>query len=151
VLEPGEMVMFPNSIVHGSSINLGPDRRFLLLVEMLPTWAERPRGRESAMLVRGMDTFDHFDDEPRPDGEFTPTALANWQRVVESRAKRSSRTAATPPARPTEASAPRRSPDRSWASGARDGRVAAGAECAPAGSPTRLNRRPVGGAVSRIG
>jgi len=35
-----------------------------------------------------MDTFDHFDDEPRPDGEFTPTALANWQRVVESRAKR---------------------------------------------------------------
>ena len=53
MLEPGEMVMFPNSIVHGSSINLGPDRRFLLLVEMVPIWAERPRGRESAMLVRG--------------------------------------------------------------------------------------------------
>jgi len=87
-LEPGEMVMFHNSLVHGSSINVGPDRRFLLLVEMVPTWAERPRGRESAMLLRGADTLDHFDDEPRPDGEFTPTAVANWQRVVESRAKR---------------------------------------------------------------
>jgi len=88
VLGPGEMVMFHNSPVHGSSINVGPDRRFLLLVEMVPTWAEQPRGRESAMLVRGVDALDHFDDEPRPDGEFTPAALANWQRVVESRAKR---------------------------------------------------------------
>lgn len=88
VLGPGEMVMFHNSLVHGSSTNVGPDRRFLLLVEMVPTWAERPRGRESAMLLRGVDALDHFDDEPRPDGEFTPTALANWQRVVESRAKR---------------------------------------------------------------
>ena len=40
VLQPGEMVMFHNSLVHGSSINVGPDRRFLLLVEMVPTWAE---------------------------------------------------------------------------------------------------------------
>lgn len=88
VLEPGEMVMFHNSLVHGSSVNVGPDRRFLLLVEMVPTWAERPRGRESAMLLRGVDTLDRFDDEPRPDGEFTEQALANWKRVVEARAKR---------------------------------------------------------------
>ena len=88
VLQPGEMVMFHNSLVHGSSINVGPDRRFLLLVEMVPTWAERPRGRESAMLLRGVDTLDRFDDEPRPDGEFTKAALANWKRVVDSRAKR---------------------------------------------------------------
>ena len=87
-LEPGEMVMFHNSLVHGSSINAGPDRRFLLLVEMVPTWATQPRGRESAMLLRGVDTLDRFDDEPRPDGEFTETALENWKRVVESRAKR---------------------------------------------------------------
>ena len=88
VLAPGEMVMFHNSLVHGSSINVGPDRRFLLLVEMVPTWAERPRGRESAMLLRGIDKYDAFDDEPRPDGEFTEQALANWKRVVDSRAKR---------------------------------------------------------------
>jgi phytanoyl-CoA dioxygenase PhyH len=88
VLEPGEMVLFHNSIVHGSAPNLGPDRRFLLLVEMVPTWASMPRFRESAMLVRGADRFGHFDDEPRPDGEFTETALANWQRVVDARARR---------------------------------------------------------------
>jgi len=88
VLEAGEMVMFNSSLVHGSAENAGPDRRFLLLIEMVPTWAERPRGRESAMLLRGTDAFGHFDDEPRPDGEFTPTALANWKRVVDARAKR---------------------------------------------------------------
>jgi hypothetical protein len=87
-LEPGEMVMFHNSLVHGSAVNRGPDRRFLLLVEMVPTWAERPRGRESAMLLRGTDVHGAFDDEPRPDGEFTETALANWQRVAEARGKR---------------------------------------------------------------
>jgi non-haem Fe2+, alpha-ketoglutarate-dependent halogenase len=87
-LAPGEMVMFHNSLVHGSAPNLGPDRRMLLLVEMVPTWASRPRSRESAMLVRGVDTHGTFDDEPRPDGEFTETALANWQRVVDARARR---------------------------------------------------------------
>ncbi len=87
VLQPGEMVMFTNSLVHGSATNVGPDRRFLLLVEMLPTWAKPARVRQSAMLLRGRDTIGSFDDEPRPDGEYTETALANWQRVVDARAK----------------------------------------------------------------
>jgi len=54
-LKPGEMAMFTNALVHGSGTNLGPDRRFLLLVEMLPTWAKPPRVRQSALLVRGSD------------------------------------------------------------------------------------------------
>ena len=88
VLEPGEMVMFHNSIVHGSATNHGPEHRILLLVEMVPTWAKMSKFRESAMLVRGQDLHGNFDDEPRPDGEFTETALANWKRVVDARAKR---------------------------------------------------------------
>jgi hypothetical protein len=87
-LEPGEMVMFHNSLVHGSSPNRGADRRILLLVEMVPAWARMDRFRESAMLVRGVDTHGNFDDEPRPDAEFSETALANWKRVVDARAKR---------------------------------------------------------------
>jgi Phytanoyl-CoA dioxygenase (PhyH) len=83
----GEMVLFDNSLVHGSGTNLGPDRRFLLLVEMLPTWATPPRVRQSTMLLRGVDTYGSFDDEPRPDGEWTSAALANWSRIVEKRAK----------------------------------------------------------------
>lgn len=88
VLEPGEMVMFHNSLVHGSAANRGPDRRYLLLVEMVPTWAKMADFRESALLVRGADTHGNFDDEPRPDGEFTEAALANWKRVVDARARR---------------------------------------------------------------
>jgi hypothetical protein len=76
------------SLVHGSSVNVGPDRRFLLLVEMVPTWASPPRARESAMLLRGADTHGTFDDEPRPDGEWTETALANWERVAAARGRR---------------------------------------------------------------
>src|SRR5437870_9204284 len=86
-LRPGEMAMFDNSLIHGSGTNFGPDRRFLLLVEMLPTWAKPPRVRQPAMLVRGTDTTGKFDDEPRPDGEWTEQALANWSSVVNSRSK----------------------------------------------------------------
>ena len=87
VLQPGEMVMFNNMLVHGSGTNLGPDRRYLLLVEMLPTWASAPKVRQSAMLMRGVDTYGTFDDEPRPDAEWSPTAVANWTKVVNARAK----------------------------------------------------------------
>ena len=87
-LHPGEMVLFHNSLVHGSAVNHGPDRRILLLIEMVPTWAAMDKFRESAMLVRGTDTFGNFDDEPRPDAEFSDMALANWKRVVDARAKR---------------------------------------------------------------
>jgi ectoine hydroxylase-related dioxygenase (phytanoyl-CoA dioxygenase family) len=86
VLQPGEMVMFDNSLVHGSGTNLGPDRRFLLLVEMLPTWAEPPRHRQAAMLMRGVNTYGAFDDEPRPDAEWSEKALANWTAATTKRA-----------------------------------------------------------------
>src|SRR5262249_12324357 len=83
---PGEMVLFDNTLVHGSGANLGPDRRFLLLVEMVPTWAKAPRVRQAAMLIRGVDIYGTFDDEPRPDAECSPTAVANWAAAVNSRA-----------------------------------------------------------------
>jgi ectoine hydroxylase-related dioxygenase (phytanoyl-CoA dioxygenase family) len=85
-LSPGEMVMFDNSLVHSSAGNYGPDRRFLLLVEMLPTWANAPKIRQSAMLMRGVDTYGNFDDEPRPDAEWSETALANWSAITTKRA-----------------------------------------------------------------
>jgi hypothetical protein len=83
------------SLVHGSGTNLGPDRRFLLLVEMLlPTWARPPRLRQAATLMRGVDTYGNFDDEPRPDAEWSETALANWAGVVATgRARRRRRRA----------------------------------------------------------
>ena len=85
-LKPGEMVMFDNTLVHSSAGNYGPDRRFLLLVEMLPTWANPPKIRQSAMLMRGVDTIGNFDDEPRPDAEWSPQAVGNWMAVTQKRA-----------------------------------------------------------------
>jgi hypothetical protein len=39
------------------------------------------------MLMRGVDTTGHFDDEPRPDAEWSETALGNWAAVVNRRAR----------------------------------------------------------------
>jgi len=86
-LQPGEMVLFDNTLVHGSGTNSGPDRRFLLLVEMFPAWAKPPRVRQAGMLMRGIDTTGNFDDEPRPDAEWSETAVANWSAVVNRRAQ----------------------------------------------------------------
>src|SRR5256712_8687348 len=62
-LQPGEMAMFDNSLVHGSAGNVGPHPRLLLLFVMLPTWAKPPRVRQPAMLMRRVDTIANFDDE----------------------------------------------------------------------------------------
>src|SRR5262249_35436895 len=86
-LAPGEMAMFDNSLVHGSGTNFGPDRRFLLLAKMLPPWAPPPRVGQPTMRMRAVAASGNFDDEPRPDGEWTPTALASWSQIVEKRAK----------------------------------------------------------------
>ena len=89
VLEAGEIGLFNHAVVHGSRPNISNQRRILLLVEMMPTHTVMQHGlREAALLVRGTDEHHHFDDVPRPDAEFSPTALANWQRIVEMRAKR---------------------------------------------------------------
>lgn len=87
-LKPGEMVMFHYSLVHGSAPNFGPDRRILLLVEMMPAHATQAPFRESALLVRGTDKYNNFDSDPRPDAEFSDAAVANWQKVVQARAAR---------------------------------------------------------------
>jgi hypothetical protein len=85
-LQPGEAVLFDNSLVHASGGNFGPDRRFLLLVEMFPTWAKPPRVPQPAMLMRGADTSGVYPEEPRPDAEWSPRALESWLAVTQKRA-----------------------------------------------------------------
>lgn len=88
-LKPGEIGLFNHSVIHGSRPNVSDQRRLMLLVEMMPTHTVMQHGlREAAMLVRGVDEHHHFEDVPRPDAEFSPTAVANWQRIVQIRAKR---------------------------------------------------------------
>ena len=53
-------------LVHGSAPNNSPDRRIGLAIRYLPAHVRQTKGRDSAMLVRGIDRHGHFDLEPRP-------------------------------------------------------------------------------------
>jgi len=86
-LRPGEMALINNAIVHSSAPNRARDRRMMVLVEMMPTQAVLEGSRDSALLVRGVDEFHHFDADPRPEAEFSPAAQAAWKRVIDIRAK----------------------------------------------------------------
>ncbi|HZZ92224.1 MAG TPA: phytanoyl-CoA dioxygenase family protein [Usitatibacter sp.] len=66
MLEPGEMSLHHIRLVHGSAPNHSSDRRIGLAIRYMPTRVRQTKGRDSAMLVRGVDAFGHFDAEPRP-------------------------------------------------------------------------------------
>ena len=96
-LNPGEMALFNNAIIHSSKPNFGRDRRIIFLLEMVPTTAYQESPRESAALVRGEDVFGHFDVDPRPRKEMGQDEVAAWQRAVEIQASVLFRGAQRPP------------------------------------------------------
>lgn len=96
-LEPGEAAFFNNALVHGSNPNFGPDRRILFLLEMVPTRAYQHAPRESAVLVRGSDSYGNFDVDPPPREELGAAELLAWQRAVEIQASVLFRGAERPP------------------------------------------------------
>jgi ectoine hydroxylase-related dioxygenase (phytanoyl-CoA dioxygenase family) len=96
-LDPGEIALFNNAIIHSSNPNLGKDRRILFLLEMVPTHAFQHSPRESATLVRGRDTHGNFDVDPRPQTEMGAAELIAWQRAVEIQASVLFRGAQRPP------------------------------------------------------
>ena len=83
----GEAVFFNNAICHSSGPNVSCDRRIVFLIEYVPTHAWQHEPRESAMPVRGVDRFHHFDVDPRPAEEMGPVACAAWRRKVEVQAE----------------------------------------------------------------
>jgi non-haem Fe2+, alpha-ketoglutarate-dependent halogenase len=96
-LDPGEIALFNNAIIHSSKPNVGADRRILFLLEMVPTHAYQHSPRESATLVRGHDAHGNFDVDPRPQMEMGEVELAAWQRAVEIQASVLFRGAQRPP------------------------------------------------------
>ena len=96
-LHPGEIALFNNALIHSSKPNFGTDRRILFLLEMVPTHAYQPSPRESAALVRGRDTHNNFDADPRPQTEMGEAELAAWERAVEIQASVLFRGAQRPP------------------------------------------------------
>jgi len=96
-LEPGEIALFNNAIIHSSNPNFGADRRVLFLIELVPTHAYQKEPRESAALVRGTDRYGNFDRDPPPLVEMGAAEQAAWRQAVEIQASVLFRGAARPP------------------------------------------------------
>ena len=82
ILKPGEMSLHHIKLVHGSAANNGPDRRIGFAIRYIPTYVRQTKVRDSATLVRGTDTYHHFDLEPRPKHDIDEAALAAHKDAV---------------------------------------------------------------------
>jgi non-haem Fe2+, alpha-ketoglutarate-dependent halogenase len=84
VLQAGEMSLHHVRLVHGSPPNTSNDRRIGYAIRYVPTYVYQTAGaRDSAMLVRGIDTYKHFDPEPRPKVDFGADERAFHAAVTE--------------------------------------------------------------------
>jgi non-heme Fe2+,alpha-ketoglutarate-dependent halogenase len=76
-LKPGQMSLHHTHLIHRSGPNLSSDRRIGFGISYIPTSATcRASVRQSAALVRGVDRYGHFDDEPRPAVDYGETERA---------------------------------------------------------------------------
>ena len=86
-LEPGEISLHHVRLVHGSPPNPTNDRRIGFAIRYIPTSVSQIAGEDSATLVRGTDTFHHFELEPRPTRDMEPEFVALHKRIAERNAQ----------------------------------------------------------------
>ena len=88
VLQPGEMSLHHVLIIHGSGPNTSGERRIGFVIRYIPTHLKQVEGpRDSALLVRGEDTYGNFELEPDPVRDFDPGMVALHKAVSERQAK----------------------------------------------------------------
>jgi ectoine hydroxylase-related dioxygenase (phytanoyl-CoA dioxygenase family) len=77
VLSPGEFSLHHTLSIHASDPNIGDDDRIGVGISYIPTRVRHVGPtRMSATLVRGRDTYGHFDLEPAPVADLDPAAVA---------------------------------------------------------------------------
>jgi len=77
VLLPGEFSLHHTLAVHASDPNTGDDDRIGIGISYIPTRVRHVGPtRLSATLVRGQDSYGHFDLEPAPVTDLDPAAIA---------------------------------------------------------------------------
>ncbi|MDQ6620284.1 MAG: phytanoyl-CoA dioxygenase family protein [Pseudomonadota bacterium] len=86
-LQPGEMSLHHVRLVHGSPPNPSNDRRIGFAIRYIPTSVAQVAGEDSATLVRGVDTFHHFEHEPRPTRDMDPAFLELHHKITERNAQ----------------------------------------------------------------
>ena len=83
-LKPGQASLHHVLLFHGSEPNRSDDRRIGLAVRYIPTHLKQAVGqRDWATLVRGKDTYGHFQPEHVPKKDLEPEALAFHKAVTE--------------------------------------------------------------------
>ncbi len=82
-LRPGEMSLHHVRLIHGSEANPSARRRIGFAIRYLPTHVRQTVGeRDFATLVRGVDTYGHFEPEQRPDADMSEAARTFHARVT---------------------------------------------------------------------
>ncbi len=87
VLAPGEISLHHVRLVHGSPANPSDDRRIGFAIRYIPTSVAQIAGEDSATLVRGIDTFHHFELEPRPTRDMEPEFVALHKKITQRNAQ----------------------------------------------------------------
>ncbi|MSO69720.1 MAG: phytanoyl-CoA dioxygenase [Alphaproteobacteria bacterium] len=87
VLAPGEMSLHHVKLVHGSSPNRSADRRIGFAIRYIPPHVRQLVGRDSALLVRGVDDHGHFDLERSPRADLDIEAVTLHAAVAEQHAR----------------------------------------------------------------
>jgi non-haem Fe2+, alpha-ketoglutarate-dependent halogenase len=86
-LKPGEMSLHHVRLIHGSPPNPSNDRRIGFAIRYVPTSVRQIAGDDSATLVRGRDTYHHFEHEPMPTLDMAPEFTALHKRITERNAQ----------------------------------------------------------------
>ncbi len=82
-LEPGQMSVHGNGVVHGSEPNRSDRRRVGFACIFAPPHVHPTKGgRMSASLMRGTDTHGLYDRDPVPECDFDPAAVAAIERAL---------------------------------------------------------------------
>jgi len=83
-LAPGQASLHHVRLFHASPPNRSADRRIGYAIRYIPTHLRQVVGEtDSAMLVRGVDEFGHFEHETPPAADVSPEALDQHRQVTE--------------------------------------------------------------------
>lgn len=83
ILEAGEISLHHVRLAHGSGPNESDDRRIGLAIRYVPPYVRQVKLHDSAMLVRGLDEYGHFDWEEEPKADADEAALAAHKEAMD--------------------------------------------------------------------
>lgn len=83
VLAPGETAFHHERTVHGSKGNTSPTRRLGFSVNYIAPHVRSTIGRRTALRVRGIDTYGHWDADPIPRYDLDPLGIEANQRATD--------------------------------------------------------------------